>query len=50
MKDMDLQADYPETARNAAIIPRKQSKGFGKSNLKTLFEAIEREEALKGGL
>jgi len=32
------------------IIQRKSSRGFGKSNFKALFEAIEREQALRGNL
>ncbi len=32
------------------IIQRKGSKGFGKGNFKALFEAIEREQALRGNL
>ena len=30
------------------IIQRKGSRGFGKGNFKALFEAIEREQALRG--
>ena len=30
------------------LIQRKGSKGFGKGNFKALFEAIEREQALRG--
>jgi 4-hydroxyphenylpyruvate dioxygenase len=32
------------------IIQRKGSRGFGKGNFKALFEAIEREQALRGNL
>jgi 4-hydroxyphenylpyruvate dioxygenase len=32
------------------IIQRKGSKGFGKGNFRALFEAIEREQALRGNL
>ena len=32
------------------LIQRKGSKGFGKGNFKALFEAIEREQALRGNL
>jgi 4-hydroxyphenylpyruvate dioxygenase len=32
------------------IIERKGSRGFGKGNFKALFEAIEREQALRGNL
>jgi 4-hydroxyphenylpyruvate dioxygenase len=32
------------------IIQRKGAKGFGKGNFKALFEAIEREQALRGNL
>jgi 4-hydroxyphenylpyruvate dioxygenase len=32
------------------LIHRKGSKGFGKGNFKALFEAIEREQALRGNL
>jgi 4-hydroxyphenylpyruvate dioxygenase len=32
------------------VIERKGSKGFGKGNFKALFEAIEREQALRGNL
>ena len=32
------------------MIQRKGSKGFGKGNFKALFEAIEREQALRGNL
>lgn len=32
------------------IIQRKGSRGFGKGNIKALFEAIEREQALRGNL
>jgi 4-hydroxyphenylpyruvate dioxygenase len=32
------------------IIQRKGAKGFGKANFKALFEAIEREQALRGNL
>ena len=32
------------------IIQRKDSRGFGKGNFKALFEAIEREQALRGNL
>jgi 4-hydroxyphenylpyruvate dioxygenase len=32
------------------IIHRKGSRGFGKGNFKALFEAIEREQALRGNL
>jgi len=30
------------------VIERKGSRGFGKGNFKALFEAIEREQALRG--
>ena len=33
-----------------ANIPRKGAKSFGKGNFKALFEAIEREQALRGNL
>jgi 4-hydroxyphenylpyruvate dioxygenase len=32
------------------IIQRKGSRGFGKGNIKALFEAVEREQALRGNL
>jgi len=32
------------------VIQRKGSRGFGKGNFKALFEAIEREQALRGNL
>ena len=32
------------------VIERKGSRGFGKGNFKALFEAIEREQALRGNL
>jgi 4-hydroxyphenylpyruvate dioxygenase len=32
------------------IIERKGSRGFGKGNFRALFEAIEREQALRGNL
>jgi 4-hydroxyphenylpyruvate dioxygenase len=32
------------------LIQRKGSKGFGKGNFRALFEAIEREQALRGNL
>ena len=32
------------------IIQRKGSRSFGKGNFKALFEAIEREQALRGNL
>jgi 4-hydroxyphenylpyruvate dioxygenase len=32
------------------IIQRKGAKSFGKGNFKALFEAIEREQALRGNL
>ena len=32
------------------IIQRKGSRGFGKGNFKALFEAIEREQAMRGNL
>ena len=32
------------------IIQRKGAKSFGKGNFKALFEAIEREQALRGTL
>jgi 4-hydroxyphenylpyruvate dioxygenase len=32
------------------IIQRKGSRGFGKGNFRALFEAIEREQALRGNL
>jgi 4-hydroxyphenylpyruvate dioxygenase len=32
------------------IIQRRGSRGFGKGNFKALFEAIEREQALRGNL
>jgi 4-hydroxyphenylpyruvate dioxygenase len=32
------------------IIHRKGSRGFGKGNFRALFEAIEREQALRGNL
>ena len=32
------------------IIQRKGSRGFGKGNFQALFEAIEREQALRGNL
>jgi 4-hydroxyphenylpyruvate dioxygenase len=32
------------------IIERHGSRGFGKGNFKALFEAIEREQALRGNL
>lgn len=32
------------------VIQRKGSKSFGKGNFKALFEAIEREQALRGNL
>jgi len=32
------------------IIERKGAKSFGKGNFKALFEAIEREQALRGTL
>lgn len=32
------------------IIERKGAQGFGKGNFKALFEAIEREQALRGNL
>jgi 4-hydroxyphenylpyruvate dioxygenase len=32
------------------IIQRKGAKGFGKGNFRALFEAIEREQALRGNL
>ena len=32
------------------LIQRKGSRGFGKGNFKALFEAIEREQALRGNL
>jgi 4-hydroxyphenylpyruvate dioxygenase len=32
------------------LIERKGSKGFGKGNFKALFEAIEREQSLRGNL
>jgi 4-hydroxyphenylpyruvate dioxygenase len=32
------------------IIQRKGAKGFGKGNFKALFEAIEREQELRGNL
>jgi 4-hydroxyphenylpyruvate dioxygenase len=32
------------------VIQRKGAKGFGKGNFKALFEAIEREQALRGNL
>jgi 4-hydroxyphenylpyruvate dioxygenase len=32
------------------IIERKGSRGFGKGNIKALFEAIEREQAARGNL
>ena len=32
------------------VIQRKGSRSFGKGNFKALFEAIEREQALRGNL
>jgi 4-hydroxyphenylpyruvate dioxygenase len=32
------------------IIQRKGSRGFGKGNFRALFEAIEREQAVRGNL
>jgi 4-hydroxyphenylpyruvate dioxygenase len=32
------------------IIQRKGAKGFGKANFKALFEAIEREQMLRGNV
>jgi 4-hydroxyphenylpyruvate dioxygenase len=32
------------------IIQRKGAKSFGKGNFKALFEAIEREQAMRGNL
>ena len=32
------------------IIQRKGARGFGGGNIKALFEAIEREQALRGNL
>src|SRR5207302_736025 len=32
------------------VIERKGSRGFGKGNFRALFEAIEREQALRGNL
>jgi 4-hydroxyphenylpyruvate dioxygenase len=32
------------------VIQRKGSRGFGKGNFRALFEAIEREQALRGNL
>jgi 4-hydroxyphenylpyruvate dioxygenase len=32
------------------VIQRKGSRGFGEGNFKALFEAIEREQALRGNL
>ena len=32
------------------IIQRKGSRGFGKGNIKALFEAMEREQAARGNL
>ena len=32
------------------MIQREGSRGFGKGNFKALFEAIEREQALRGNL
>jgi 4-hydroxyphenylpyruvate dioxygenase len=32
------------------IIQRKGSRGFGKGNFRALFEAIEREQAMRGNL
>lgn len=32
------------------VIERHGSRGFGKGNFKALFEAIEREQALRGNL
>jgi 4-hydroxyphenylpyruvate dioxygenase len=32
------------------VIERKGSRGFGKGNFKALFEAIEREQSLRGNL
>jgi 4-hydroxyphenylpyruvate dioxygenase len=32
------------------IIERKGSRGFGKGNFRALFEAIEREQELRGNL
>ena len=43
----------PLTARPTLffeIIQRKGAKSFGKGNFKALFEAIEREQALRGTL
>ena len=32
------------------VIQRKGARGFGEGNFKALFEAIEREQALRGNL
>jgi 4-hydroxyphenylpyruvate dioxygenase len=32
------------------VIERKGARGFGEGNFKALFEAIEREQALRGNL
>ena len=37
-------------AKQAAVIERHGSRGFGEGNFKALFEAIEREQALRGNL
>ena len=49
--DEALQDIFRQT-RDAAyeIIQRKGSRSFGKGNFKALFEAIEREQALRGNL
>ena len=32
------------------VIERKGARGFGEGNFKALFEALEREQALRGNL
>jgi 4-hydroxyphenylpyruvate dioxygenase len=51
--DEDLEVLRPVQDRPTVffeVIQRKGSRGFGKGNFKALFEAIEREQALRGNL
>jgi 4-hydroxyphenylpyruvate dioxygenase len=48
LRDLAILVDRPTLVYE--IIQRKNRRSFGKGNFKALFEAIEREQALRGNL